>query len=69
VPESRLAIKHKRDDYGLMKSFMTTVSLSRVMEVDEVPIDEAPFPREDAIMMIFGRYPSPEKQRGLNAST
>jgi hypothetical protein len=33
------------------------------MEVDEAPIegDAAPFPREDAIMMIYGRHPSLQK--------
>jgi hypothetical protein len=54
-----------------MKSFMTTGSLSRGMEVDEGPIegDAMPFPREDVVMMIFGRHPSLEKCRGLDPST
>jgi hypothetical protein len=34
------------------------------MEVDEVPIegDTAPFPREDVVMMIYGRCPSLERR-------
>jgi hypothetical protein len=54
-----------------MKSFMTTGSQSRGMEVDEAPIevDAVPFPRVDAIMMIFGRHPSLEKHCGLDPST
>jgi hypothetical protein len=60
-PNHAYPIKHKLKDYGLMKSFMTTRSLSRGMEVDEAPIEgnAAPFPREDAITMIDGRHPSP----------
>jgi hypothetical protein len=40
------------------------------MEVDEAPIkgDVVPFPREDAVMMIFRRHPSPVKHRGLDPS-
>jgi hypothetical protein len=41
------------------------------MEVDEAPIegDAEPFPREDVIMMIFGRHPSLEKHRRLDPRT
>jgi hypothetical protein len=64
-------IKYKLRDCSLMKSFMTTGSLSRGMEVDEGPIegDAMPFLREDVVMMIFGRHPSLEKRRGLDPST
>jgi hypothetical protein len=53
-----------------MKSFMTTGFLSQGMEVDEVPIegDVMPFPREDTVMMVFRRHPSPEKRCGLDPS-
>jgi hypothetical protein len=65
------SIKHKLQDYSLIKSFMTTESLSWGMEVDEAPIegDVAPFPREDVVMMIFGRHPSPKKHHGFDPST
>jgi hypothetical protein len=53
-------IKHKLRDCGLMKSCMTSGSLPRSMEVEEDPDegDTMPFPREDAIMMIYGGCPS-----------
>jgi hypothetical protein len=47
-----------------MKSFMTSGSLSRGMEVDEVLVegDVVPFPKEDVVMMIYGRRPSPKRR-------
>jgi hypothetical protein len=53
-----------------MKSFMTMGSLSQGMEIDKAPIksDAVPFPREDAVMMIFGRHPSPKKHHRLDPS-
>jgi hypothetical protein len=64
-------IKHKLKDCGLMKSFLTIGSLSPGMEVNEAPIlgDVAPFPGEDAGMMIYGRHPSPQKHLMPNLST
>jgi hypothetical protein len=58
-------------DYNLMTSSMTIGSLSRGMEVSEAPIegDAAPYPREDAVMTIFGRHPSLKKHHGLDPST
>jgi hypothetical protein len=40
------------------------------MVVDEAPIegDTTPFSREDVVMMIVGRHPSPEKCCGLDPS-
>jgi hypothetical protein len=66
-PNHAYTIKHKLRDCSLMKSFMTTGSLSRGMEVDEAPIegDVAPFLGEDAVMVIFGRHPSLKKRRKL----
>jgi hypothetical protein len=45
----------------MMKSFMTSTSLSQGMEVDEVPDegDTMPFPREEAVMTICDEHPSP----------
>jgi hypothetical protein len=53
-----------------MKSFVTTGSLARGLEVNEPPIegDVTPFPREDAVMMIFSRHPSLEKHHMLDPS-
>jgi hypothetical protein len=65
------AVKHKLRDCSLMKSFMTTGSLSWGMEIDKAPAegDAAPFPREDVIMTIFRRHPSLEKRRRFDPST
>jgi hypothetical protein len=40
-----------------MKNFMVSGSLTRGMEVDEVPDESntSPFPAEYVIMMIYGR--------------
>jgi hypothetical protein len=54
-------IKHKIRDYSMMKSFMTSRSLSWGMEVNKVP-DEGhmtPFPRKEAVIMIYDGCPSP----------
>jgi hypothetical protein len=44
----------------MMKNFMGSGSLSRGMELDEVPdeVDAVPFPGEDAVMMIYDGRPS-----------
>jgi hypothetical protein len=52
-------IKHKLRGSSLMKSFMTSVSFSRGMEVDKdlEDGDAPPFPGEDAVMMIYDGRP------------
>jgi hypothetical protein len=69
-PNHAYPIKHKLTDCGPIESFMTMGSLSRGMEVDEVPTegDAAPCPREDAIMTIYDRRPSPERRCVPNTS-
>jgi hypothetical protein len=54
-PNNAYHIKHKLRDYDMMKSFMTSGSLSRGMEVDEVPDEEdtMPFPGEDVVITIY----------------
>jgi hypothetical protein len=58
-PNHTYRIKHKLRDCDLMKSFMATRPLARGMEIDEVPDegDKTPFPREDAVMMIYDGCP------------
>jgi hypothetical protein len=54
-PNHAYPIKHKLRDYDMMKSFMASGSLTRGMELDDV-LDEGdatPFPREDAVMLIY----------------
>jgi hypothetical protein len=48
-------IKHKLKDCDMMKNFMISGSLTRAMELDEVPdgSNTMPFPRENAVMMIY----------------
>jgi hypothetical protein len=52
-------IKHKLKNCSMMKNFMASGSLTRGMELDEVPEegDVTPFPREDAVMMIYDGCP------------
>jgi hypothetical protein len=60
-PNHAYPIKHKLRDCGMMKNFMASGSLTRGMEVGEVP-DEGGmthFPREDVIMTIYDGHPSP----------
>jgi hypothetical protein len=62
-PNHIYPIKHKFRDYDMMKNFMASGSLARGMEVDEVPDkgDMMPFPREDAVMMIYDGHSSSER--------
>jgi hypothetical protein len=66
-PNHAHSIKHKLD-CNLMKSFVTTGSLPRGMEIDDAPTegDAAPYPSEDVVMMICGRHPSLEKHHTLD---
>jgi hypothetical protein len=58
-PNHAYPVKHKLRDCGLMKNFMASGSLTRGMELDEVPDggDATPFPREDAVMTIYDGRP------------
>jgi hypothetical protein len=53
-------VKHNLRDCGMMKNYMASGSLTRCMEVDEVPNegDTTPFLGEDAVMMIYDGRPS-----------
>jgi hypothetical protein len=67
-PNHTYAVKHKLWDYSLIKSFMAAGSLPRGTKVVEALIEDdvTPFPREDAVMMVFGRSSPPEKHHALN---
>jgi hypothetical protein len=58
-PNHAYPIKHKLMDYDMMKNFMASRSLTRGMELDEVPDggDVTPFLREDVVMMIYDGCP------------
>jgi hypothetical protein len=59
-PNHAYPIKHKLRDYSMMKNFMASRSLTRGLELDEVPDegDATPFPGEDAVMTIYDGRPS-----------
>jgi hypothetical protein len=48
-------IKYKLRDYGMMKNFMVTRSLTRDMEPEEDPggRDAMPLPDEDAVLTVY----------------
>jgi hypothetical protein len=60
-PNHAYPIKHKLRDCGMIKNFKASVSLTRGMEVDDVPDEGSamPFPGEDATMTIYNECPSP----------
>jgi hypothetical protein len=54
-PNHIYSIKHKLKDCDLTKNFITSRSLTQGGELEEDPggSDVMPFPREDAIMMVY----------------
>jgi hypothetical protein len=58
-PSHAYPVKHKLKDYDMMKNFIISGSLTLGMELDEDPggSDTMPFPREDAIMMVYDAPP------------
>jgi hypothetical protein len=58
-PNHAYPVKHKLKDCGMMRSFMTSGSLTWSTKPNEGPdrSDAAPFPKENAIMMVFGGHP------------
>jgi hypothetical protein len=69
-PNHAYLVKHKLRDCNMMKSFMTSGSLSRGMEVNEVPDegDATPFPGEEALRTICDEHPSPGRRCVTNPS-
>jgi hypothetical protein len=59
-PNYAYPVKHKLRDCNMMKTFMTTGSPHRSMEVDEAPGegDTTHSPGEDTVMTIYGGCPS-----------
>jgi hypothetical protein len=58
-PNHAYLIRHKLKDCGMMRSFMTSGSLTWGTEPDEEPNgnDAAPFPEGNTIMTVFGGRP------------
>jgi uncharacterized phage infection (PIP) family protein YhgE len=69
-PNHAYPVKHKLSDCDMMKNFMASGSLTRGMEVDEVPNagDAMPCPREDVVMTIYVGHPSPGVRHVSNPS-
>jgi hypothetical protein len=69
-PNHTYVVKQKLRDCILMKSFMATGSQHWDTDVVDAPIedDAVPLPREDAVMMVFGRSSPPEKRCALDPS-
>jgi hypothetical protein len=58
-PNDVYPIKHKLKDYGMMKSFNISESLTRDIEPEDDPgrSDMMPFSMEDAVMTIYDGCP------------
>jgi hypothetical protein len=52
-------VRHKLKDCGMMRSFMTSGSFTWGAKIDEGPdgSDTTPFPKENAVMMVYGHAP------------
>jgi hypothetical protein len=58
-PNHAYPIMHNLKDYGMMRSFMTSGSLTWGAELIEGldGSDTVPFPRENIVMMVYGARP------------
>jgi hypothetical protein len=58
-PTHAYPIQHKLKDCGMMRSFMTSGSLTWGAELDEGPYgsDTMPIPEENTIMMVYREHP------------
>jgi hypothetical protein len=58
------------EDYGMMKNFMASGSLTQGMELNEVPDegDTTPFPGEDVVMTLYDGHPPLGMRRVSNPS-
>jgi hypothetical protein len=58
-PSHAYPVRHKLKDSGMMQSFMTLGSLTWGAEPNEGSngSDTTPFPKENVVMMVFGRRP------------
>jgi hypothetical protein len=69
-PNHAFLVRHKHKQCGMMRSFMTSGSLSWGTEPNEGPdgSDAKPFPEENAIMTILGGHPPLGRRRMINLS-
>jgi hypothetical protein len=57
-PNHAYPIRHKLKDCGMMRSLMTSGSITRGAELDTGPdgSDTMPFPEENAVMIVYGGH-------------
>jgi hypothetical protein len=69
-PNYAYPIRHKLKDCGMMRSFMTSGSLTWGVEFDEDPSgsDTMPFPEENAVMTVYGGSLPSGRRRVSNLS-
>jgi hypothetical protein len=69
-PNHAYPIRHKLKDCNMMRSFVTSGSLTWGAELDEGPewSETSPFPRENAIMTVYGGRSLPGRCRVSNLS-
>jgi hypothetical protein len=62
-PNHTYPVGYKLKDCGMIKSFMILRSLTRGTKLDEDPggSDTMPFPKEDAVMTVYGGRPPPRR--------
>jgi hypothetical protein len=60
-PNHAYPVRNRLKDCGMMRSFMTSGSLTWGVELDEGPdrSDTTPFPEKNIIMMVYGGRPPP----------
>jgi hypothetical protein len=64
-PNDAYLIRHKLKDYGMMRSFMTSGSLTWGAELNKGPngSDMMPLPKENAVMTVYGGRPPSGRHR------
>jgi hypothetical protein len=69
-PNHAYLVRHKLKDYDMMRSVMTSGSLTWGVELNEDPggSDTMPFPEENTVMMVYGGHPPPRRHRVSNLS-
>jgi hypothetical protein len=69
-PNHTYLVKQKLRDYDMMKIFMASGSLTRIMEADDAPNESntPSFPGEDTVMTVYDGCPLPRTHHMSNPS-
>jgi hypothetical protein len=67
-PNHTYPVRHKLKDCGMMRSFMTSGSLTWGVELDEGMngSDTTPFSEENTIMIVYGGCPPPSRRHHVS---